>query len=99
MSGQVLFPYTSGKVTVIKTTLLKGRTSAHFHNFGTLPFLIEALKMEQIGKLKVPEQLFRFQFGISSGPVALRSFTRDSRTSTASGKIVYESGTLVTGMG
>ena len=62
-------------------TLLKGRTSAHFHNFGTLPFLIEALKMEQIGKLKVLDQLFRIQFGISSGPVALRSFTRDGRTS------------------
>ena len=27
--------------------------------------------MEQIGKLKVLEQLFRIQFGISSGPVAI----------------------------
>ena len=34
-------------------TLLKGRTSAHFHNFGMMPFLIEALEMEQIGMVKV----------------------------------------------
>ena len=30
-------------------TFLKGKTSAHFHNLSTLPFMIDALKMEQIG--------------------------------------------------
>ena len=66
-------------------TFPKGKTSADFHNLGTLPFLIDALKIEEIGKLKVPAQLFRSQFGISSGPVALRTLIRDSWTSTASG--------------
>ena len=37
----------------------KGKMSADFHNLGTLPFLIDALKIEEIGKLKVPAQLFR----------------------------------------
>jgi hypothetical protein len=64
---------------------------------GTSPFLIDALKMEQTGWLKLTAQLFSSQFGISSGPVALRSLMQDRRASTASGEIMYKSGIQVTG--
>jgi hypothetical protein len=76
-----------------------GKTSADFHNLGTSPFLIDALKMEQTGLLKLTAQLFSSQFGISSGPIALRSLMQDRRASTASGEIMHKSGIQVTGIG
>ena len=51
----------------------KGRTSAHFHNDGQWPSLIDELKMELIGRLIPDAKFFNNQLGIPSGPTDLRS--------------------------
>ena len=70
----------------------RGRTSAHFHNKGTLPCLIEALNIDAIGREMTGAKSFNSQLGISSGPGDFPSFTAKRDHSTATGVMINSSG-------
>ena len=63
-----------------------------------MPCLIEELKIAHTGRLSIGAKHFKTVFGISSGPIDLRSLIDDSERSTASTEMTYSSGTATTGI-
>ena len=60
-----------------------GKTSAHFHKVGTVPWLTDALKIEATGPQITEAHSLSNQFGILSGTVDLRSLIVRREVSTA----------------